>query len=209
MDDIIGRLAKLTINNLGVQPHVGATIEEVAEALNQLSMNDDDPSSSPFHSTSPQSPPNTARPPDDDLDRLVFLDNQLDSHMQQILRCLDSLADPDPSSQQKIHLDLVEEQKLLKTSLRQLGGLEAHHDNIIRELAVAMRKRIAVFSSAIDFYLEVLGARSPLEVRASVKSGTLSLLLILDWFNIAVIQPIFLRPICNTSISPPSSPYSM
>ena len=144
MDDIIGCISKFTINNLGVQLHVGATIEEVTEALNQLSMNNDDPSSSPFHSTPPQGPPNTAWPPDNDLDCFVFLNNQLDSHMKQILHCLDSLTDPNPSSQQKIHLNLVKEQKLLKTSLRQLGGLEVHHDNIIHELAVAMWKRIAV-----------------------------------------------------------------
>ena len=38
MDDIIRQLAQFTISNLNSPPYVGATIEEVAEALNQLSV---------------------------------------------------------------------------------------------------------------------------------------------------------------------------
>ena len=67
--------------NLDSPPYVGATIEEVTEALNQLSVSNDlRPPSSPLScSTHPQS---NTQLPEDDLDHLVFLDNQLDSHIQ-------------------------------------------------------------------------------------------------------------------------------
>lgn len=171
MDDIIRQLAQFTISNLDSPPYVGATIEEVAEALNQLSVSDDlrPPSSPPSRSTHPQS---NTQPPEDDLDRLVFLDNQLDSHIQRILSCLDSLADPNPTSQQDIQLDLTKEQKLLRASHRQLGGLETHNEAAVCELAGAMRERLAVFSSAVDFYLEVLRARSLPDVNARIESGS-------------------------------------
>ena len=148
MDDIIRQLTQFTISNLDSPPYVGATIEEVAEALNQLSVSDDlrPPSSPPSRSTHPQS---NTQPPEDDLDRLVFLDNQLDSHIQRILSCLDSLADPNPTSQQDIQLDLTKEQKLLRASLRQLGGLETHNEAAVCELAGAMRERLAVYHMAI------------------------------------------------------------
>ena len=125
------------------------------------------PSSLPSNYTYPP----TSRPPEDDLDRLVFLDNQLDSHIQRILQCLDSMADPNPLSQPRIQLSLAEEQRWLSTSLGQLGGLKAHHDTSVRQLVEAMQERLSVFSSTIDYYLEVLSPRSPLEVNPHVKSG--------------------------------------
>ena len=97
MDDIIQCLTQLAVNNLDLPPHTRATIEEVTEALNQLSMSDGlGPPSSPL---SNYTYPLTSQPPEDNLDQLVFLDNQLDSHIRRILQYLDSLADPNLLSQ--------------------------------------------------------------------------------------------------------------
>ena len=46
-----------------------------------------------------------------------------------------------------------------------------HHDTSVRELVEAMQERLSVFSSAIDYYLEVLSARPPLEANPCVESG--------------------------------------
>ena len=55
MDDIIQCLTQLAVNNLDLPPHTRATIEEVTEALNQLSMSDGlgPPSSPPSNYTYP------------------------------------------------------------------------------------------------------------------------------------------------------------
>ena len=81
------------------------------------------------------------------------------------------IASSSSTIKQDIQLDLTKEQKLLRASLRQLGGLETHNEAAVCELAGAMRERLGEFSSAVDFYL-VLGLIRRLNVRPKCGNNT-------------------------------------
>jgi hypothetical protein len=158
MESIIAKLYSLTQTNLATTPSPAPSIDDLEQALNQLTLKDITPPPPPGV---PNSSPPPASPLDGDLKRLWLLDEKFEVHMKSIILCLDALASPDPSSQHKVEVNLTEEKSWLQVSIRELHGLERHRDLDIRVLAEAMRDRMAQFASAIDFYIEILQERSP------------------------------------------------
>ena len=157
MDNIIRKLSTLTVANLATIPPLTSDIETIEQVVNQLTLND-----TSFPSPAPPCAPDilvTSLRPNSDLKRLTFLDEKLDSHMKSILLCLDALTSP--SSEGQVEVNLSVEQCWLQDSMRKLRGLESHCEQDIRELAEAMRNRMAQFTAAIDLYIEILRDRSP------------------------------------------------
>jgi hypothetical protein len=177
MESIIARLQALTVANFATTSPSASTIEAVERAFNHLTL-DDINRLSPLSSSS-STPPDistTSSLPEGDLKRLCVLDEQLDSHMKSIIRSLDVLSSPNPSSQDRVQVDLVKERRWLTDSIRELHGLEHHRDADIQILADAMRERLAQFTSAIDMYIEILEERSPPQLSSHVVNTGKSIL---------------------------------
>jgi hypothetical protein len=166
MDDIIARLHALTIRNLATTPLPAATtpkhvsiVDNLEHAVEQLTLRDIGP---PPHLPSPGIGPSTgSSPPDGDLKCLWLLDEKFDYHMKSIILSFDALSSPDPSSQHKVEVDLTTEKCWLQESIRELCGLEHHHDPDIQVLSEAMHNRMAQFTAAIESCIEILQKRSP------------------------------------------------
>lgn len=170
VDDIVTRLSQLTINNYATPQCGDASIDAAAEALNQLSMDDNINIRPP---TKPHASPPGPPPTEDDLNLLIILDEWLENHMKRIILYLDALADPKEVTQKRVQLDLLKEQRQLHISLGRLKGLDNHPTEEIQVLGEAIRERLTQFSSAIDLYIEILQARSPPQTSSNiVESGT-------------------------------------
>ena len=169
MDAITARLSALTLANLATTPPETSDLQTVEQMLNQLTLNDINPSPAHSHpSSTSQDFSAAASIPDGHLKRLCLLDERFDSHMKSIIHSLDALSSPDPSSQRQVEASLTEEKRWLHASIRELHGLLQHCDADIRALAEAMRDRMAQFASGIDMYLEVLQGRSSPQLSPAV-----------------------------------------
>lgn len=189
MENIISRLQALTIENLATTPLPVTTLETLEQAFDHLTLNDPGRPSPPSPSPSPTSPDvsATASLPDGDLKRLCVLDERLDFHMKSILLHLDALASPNPSSQDRVQVDLIKERRWLTDSLQELHGLENHHDADIWVLTEAMRGRLAQFAAAINMYIEILQDRSPPQSNSHVVNTGDTILSTLPSQNLTVL----------------------
>ena len=82
--------------------------------------------------------------------------------MKNILISLDNLTHPDPSMQQNVCLNLFREQSNLQATLNKVRGLQDHQLVEIHVLSEAMQERLEHFSTAVDFYINILHERAPL-----------------------------------------------
>ena len=155
MDDLIATLAQMTLNMSSTSSSGSSNLDEVENAFNRLTFSD-------TVSTTSASQDNFVSPPSGEIQRLILLDEKLDSHMKNILISLDNLAHPDPSTQQNVCLDLLREQSNLQATLNEVRGLHGHQLVEICVLAEAMRERLEHFSAGVDFYIKILRERAPL-----------------------------------------------
>ena len=165
MDNAIAMIAQMTFDLSNTPSNGPSTINAVENAFSRLTLDDDSTTSASQH--------HSILPPNGDIQRLILLDHKLDAHMKNILQSLDQLAHPDPTMQQNIQLDLLQEQSSLCDTLQEVRGLDHHPQVGIHVLAEAMRERLEQFSAAIDIYVTILHERTPPSSNPRVvKSGT-------------------------------------
>lgn len=155
MDDIVAALAEVTLSINNAPSSGSSNLDTLEQSFGRLTISD--PVSTT--STSESRPPLL---PDGDVQRLILIDQKLDTHMKNILKSLDALAHPEASSQHAVHLDLLQEQSNLQVSLQDVKGLADHPQLELRVLAEAIQGRLAEFSAAIDIYVQILHERSPM-----------------------------------------------
>lgn len=128
MDDIVATLAQMTLDLSNTPSDGSATLDSVEMAFDRLTIDDAEltASASQHHSLSP---------PTGDVQRLMAIDDKLDTHMKNILVALDALAHPDPTRQETVRLDLLREQSNLRSTLHEVRGLDHHPSVEIQVLA--------------------------------------------------------------------------